>query len=277
MKMINSENISYIDVTAPTTPVFSAEADGDSIEVNITTASTDSSTVKYKYSKDNGTTWEPSEYTTTTTHTFSNLEDGDYNVVVKAVNETYANNSENSNNTTVTSATQVSIVSLPAFEKDSWETIQTNVRNNNTSQYNVGDTRCISLNGFTSTSTDNGCPTGQFLVRLANKQTPSSCSDENYSETACGFVVEFAEVLTNRQMNSSNTSSGGFPASDMYTYLQNDIYNALPSDLQSAILPTRVISGGGSSGATTFTTPDVKLYLLSSVEVWGRWSNNIKL
>ena len=54
----------------------------------------------------------------------------------------------------------------------------------------------------------------------------------------------------------------------------NDIYNALPSALQSAIIDTKVVSGHGStSGEGNFTSTD-KLYLLSTKEVWGDGSSN---
>lgn len=54
----------------------------------------------------------------------------------------------------------------------------------------------------------------------------------------------------------------------MRTYVNNDIYNALPTELQSAIIDTKVVSGHGSTaGETNFTSTD-KLYLLSSAEVW---------
>ena len=68
-------------------------------------------------------------------------------------------------------------------------------------------------------------------------------------------------------MNSTATNVGGWPATEMRTYLNGTFYNSLPSDLQAAIKPTRVISGHGKSGSTNFTTTD-NLYLLSGVEVF---------
>ena len=47
------------------------------------------------------------------------------------------------------------------------------------------------------------------MVRIANKTTNANCSDAKYSETACGFVVEFAEVVEKRAMNSTNTNVEG--------------------------------------------------------------------
>ena len=108
------------------------------------------------------------------------------------------------------------------------------------------------------------------MVRIANKTIGEHCGDNDteYSQTACGFVVEFAEIVEKRAMNSTATNVGGWPATEMRTYLNGTFYNSLPSDLQAVIKPTRVISGHGSNDSTNFTTTD-KLYLLSSEEVYG--------
>ena len=153
-------------------------------------------------------------------------------------------------------ATEEAIPEPVSFTTDSWATIQKAVQNNNTSAYNVGDTKSVTING------------NNYMVRIANKSTAQNCSDTNYSETACGFVVEFAEIVKKRAMNSTATNVGGWPATEMRTYLNGTFYNSLPSDLQAVIKPTRVISGHGSNDSTNFTTTD-KLYLLSSEEVYG--------
>ena len=145
-----------------------------------------------------------------------------------------------------------------SFATDSWATIQMAVRNNNTSLYNVGDTKSVTING-----TD-------YRVRIANKTTGDHCGDNDteYSQTACGFVVEFQDVITTMKMRDTNTNAGGYPATLVYDYLKNTLYGQLPSDLQATIKPTRVISGHGSNGSTNFTTTD-NLYLLSAEEVYG--------
>ena len=144
---------------------------------------------------------------------------------------------------------------IPAFEKDSWSTIAANVKAGNTDKYNVGDTKEVDLGDL-----------GKHIVRVANK---SACTNGETSETACGFVVEFADIITNQKMNSTNTNEGGWPASEARTYINSTIYESLPSDLQNVITSTKVISGHGStSGETNFTSTD-KLYLLSTKEVYG--------
>ena len=159
-------------------------------------------------------------------------------------------------NAGATSTAGISVQSPTAFESDSWSTIKTNIQNGNTDQYNVGDTKTVKINN------------NDFTVRIANKSVSQNCGSEGYSETACGFVVEFAEIVEKRVMNSTRTNVGGWPATEMRTYLNGTFYNSLPSDLQAAIKPTRVISGHGSNDSTNFTSTD-NLYLLSGVEVFG--------
>ena len=143
---------------------------------------------------------------------------------------------------------------IPAFQKDSWATIAANVKSGNTSKYNVGDTKEVDLGEL-----------GKHTVRISNM---SECESET-SETACGFVVEFADIITRQKFNSTTTNVGGWKDSEIRTYINSTIYNALPSDLQNVIVSTKVISGHGStSGETNFETQD-KLYLLNAQEVWN--------
>ena len=144
-----------------------------------------------------------------------------------------------------------------SFTNDSWETIVSNIRDGNGKFYNVGDTRTIDMGEF-----------GTHTLRLANTSTPSECSTEGFSQTACGFVVEFADIITMHVMNSTDTNVGGWPGSELYTYVQNDIYNALPNDLKEYIVETYTVSGYGLSETSNFSSND-KIYLFSSREVFG--------
>ena len=145
-----------------------------------------------------------------------------------------------------------------SFATDSWSTIAANVKAGNMSVYNVGDTKEVEITGY-----------GTFTVRIANKSTPSECNTSGFSGTACGFVVEFVDVITTHSMNSTNTNVGGWPASAMRSFVNDTIYNALPEDLRNVIADTYVVSSHGSSDSTNFTSTD-KLYLLSTKEVWGK-------
>ena len=150
-------------------------------------------------------------------------------------------------------------VELTQFQKDRWATIAANVKAGNTSKYNVGDTKEVDLGDL-----------GTHTVRIANM---SACESET-SETACGFVVEFADIITKQPFNITNTNKGGWRDSELRTYINDTIYSSLPSDLQNVISSTKVISGHGStSGEANFETQD-KLYLLSAHEVYEDGTSN---
>ena len=108
---------------------------------------------------------------------------------------------------------------------------------------------------------------------MANTSTPSKCSGTGFSQTACGFVLEFEDIITKHNMNDGMTSVGGWPSTSMRTFVNNDIYNALPSELRNAIIDTTVISSHGSEDTANFTSTD-KLYLLAPKEIYTNWSNS---
>ena len=170
-----------------------------------------------------------------------------------------------------------------SFATDSWKTIQKAVQTGNTSKYNVGDTKKVTIASHTndcSSATGSGadyvCNSSvesekEVTVRIANK---SECTTET-SETACGFVVEFVDIIENHNYNkadatnTSGTNVGGWRDSEIRTYINGTLYNSLPSELQSVMATTKVISGHGSTiGETNFESQD-RLYLLSTKEVWG--------
>ena len=85
-----------------------------------------------------------------------------------------------------------------SFSTDSWKTIIKAVKNNNISKYNVGDTKTIDMGTY-----------GTHTLRIANTSTPSKCSTSGFSQTACGFVLEFADIITEHNMNDKYTNVGG--------------------------------------------------------------------
>ena len=92
------------------------------------------------------------------------------------------------------------------FNNDSWATIVANVKANNISKYNVGDTKEVDMGTY-----------GTHTLRIANTSTPSECSTAGFSQTACGFVLEFADIIIEHKMNDTDTNVGGWPASIMHT------------------------------------------------------------
>ena len=156
----------------------------------------------------------------------------------------------------------------PDFATDSWEKIAEHVKNGEGDVYHVGDTKEIELTGAYA---------GTYTVRLANTSTPAECAGTDFSQSACGFVVEFEDIITEEKMNSTKTNKDGWPGSELYKKLNPNngdttnsvIYNALPEELKEVIIDTKVISSHGSNDSTNFTSID-KLYLLATKEIWGK-------
>ena len=165
-----------------------------------------------------------------------------------------------------------------SFGEDSWKTIALNVKIGNISKYNVGDTKNIELD------IDGDGEKTAYAVRVANTSTPEECNEEGFSQSACGFVVEFVKTIANHNMNSTDTNVGGWPASEMRKYMggyvdeegnfvEGTIYKSFPDNLKNLIIDTYVVSGHGTDDVGTridgnFESVD-KIYLLSQQEVWA--------
>lgn len=69
-----------------------------------------------------------------------------------------------------------------------------------------------------------------------------------------------------RRMNASNTNSGGWTESELYSWLTSTCYNGLPSELRSVI---RAVDKKTSAGGrlTTINTNSMKIFLFSEKEV----------
>ena len=78
-------------------------------------------------------------------------------------------------------------------------------------------------------------------------------------------------LATAYAMNSTNTNTGGFPASALKTTLNTTIFNTLPADLRAVIKADKRLCSTKGSWAWQ---EDQKLWLPSEVEVWGHntWS-----
>ncbi len=151
------------------------------------------------------------------------------------------------------------------FSTDSWNTIKTNLESDS-EYYAVGCEKEVELD------MDDDGANESYTVRLANTSTPSVCSTEGYSQTACGTVIEFIDFVTLKRMNPTDTNAGGWKESEMVTYLNSDFYNKLPNDIKSLIIPTYpIVSSSGKTGVsadiTATDTDKNKIYLLSSREI----------
>ena len=171
---------------------------------------------------------------------------------------------------------------LPAksFDKDSWEVIASNAKsctdNPDSCPYSVGNEKEVDLGTY-----------GKHKVRIANLKAPTEegCGTNGFSESACGFVVEFTDTITTHVMNPTGDYNGktyqyswnkdGWPASAMYKFLNDEsdsssIINLLPKELKNVIKPTITVSGRGREDTVEYFTSTDKLYLLSTAEIWSQ-------
>ena len=168
-----------------------------------------------------------------------------------------ANGTEYTTSSTINDDVMLYVMMEPnSFSTDSWSTIVKAVQENNISKYNVGDTKEIDMGTY-----------GTHTLRIANKSTPSECSTEGFSQTACGFVLEFQDIITTSKMNTAYSNTGGWNNAEMNTFINNNIYNALPNELKEIIIDTIVVSSYGKNDTANFTTTN-KLYLLAPKEIY---------
>ena len=171
------------------------------------------------------------------------------------------------------------------FAEDDWDTIASVAKsctdNPDSCPYSVGNKKEVDL----------GTTYGKHKVRIANLKAPTEegCGTEGFSESACGFVVEFTDIITTHVMNPTGDYNGktyqygwnkdGWPASAMYKFLNdesdsNSIINLLPKELKNVIKPTITVSGRGSGDTVEYFTSTDKLYLLSTAEIWAQGPDN---
>ena len=160
------------------------------------------------------------------------------------------------------------------FAEDDWDTIASVAKsctdNPDSCPYSIGNEKEVDLGTY-----------GKHKVRIANLSTPDECKQNNFSQSACGFVLEFADIITTHNMNPSGDYNGktyqygwnkdGWPKSQMKAFIDSDIYNSLPNELKSVIIDTKTVSGHGSEDTDNFTSTD-KLYLLAPKEIYSNWS-----
>ena len=156
------------------------------------------------------------------------------------------------------------------FAIDTWDEINENICNGNTSIYEVGDQKELTIDGF-----------GTYKVRISNMSTPTTCTYDSLlyldnSRTACGFVIEFVDIITTYMMKSSQTATARWDTSAMKTYLNSTIYNALPQELKDNIINTSVafnvnpdLGDTNDPGFLSVARSTDKLYLLSPKEIYG--------
>lgn len=99
-------------------------------------------------------------------------------------------------------------------------------------------------------------------------------ADFNHDIFADGTTAPVTFVMKNgligrARMNSSDTNTGGYPASVMKTYVETNIYNKLPSDLKAMVAPVKKKWYTTYNQTSSLTEGTYNVWLLSEMEVFG--------
>ena len=138
---------------------------------------------------------------------------------------------------------------------NTWDTISYYSQKGTASTYwSVGDTKDVTLS------------TGEVITLVI--------LGFDHDEGA-GITFGMKDCLnTTYPMNSTNTNVGGWTSSVMRTSTMQTLYDLLPSELKSVIVPVPKLTSAGNKSTTIETTYD-KLFLLSEVEVWGNTNYSV--
>ena len=190
---------------------LNAKIDSITLSPELTTAQQEYLTYEVKYS--NGFAIEPNqllEQGTTknikVSFQYKNLQDfslypeDDQNLTI-SISITYVQADDNA-------------VSVPGnFETDSWETIIETVQSGHGDFYQPGDTKEIDLGTL-----------GVHPLRVSNTSTPEECATTGFSQTACGFVLEFADIVMKRNYHGQTFGNDKttWNSSNIRSYLNSD-------------------------------------------------------
>ena len=118
-------------------------------------------------------------------------------------------------------------------------------------EYLIGQSRNISITGY-----------GTFAFQLIGigHDTPTSGSQNL-------LTFQSADIVCNHNMNSSNTTSGGWANCAMRTFLNGDLLTKLPQYVQDVIVEVRKPYCATANGATQYVND--KLFIASEKEIFG--------
>lgn len=142
----------------------------------------------------------------------------------------------------------------PVFANNTWEQIIEACHNNEVPDtWNVADQKPMTINGV------------DYLIDIIGK------NHDDYSDGSGKAPLTFQMhdcYAETKQMNSSNTNSGGWERCAMRTTHLPAILALMPTEVQNGIREVSKKASAGSQSSTINTTAD-KLFLLSEIEIFG--------
>ena len=132
----------------------------------------------------------------------------------------------------------------------------------------IGDQVTLSLNGTNYTF--------DIIGFNHDTLTDTAAYGEQTATGKAGITFQMHDIFaTTYQMNSSNTTTGGWRASVMRTSTMVNMKDYLPDDWKTIIKPVNKASSiGGSSTSGTETVSD-SCFLLSEIEIFGSTTQSV--
>ena len=162
------------------------------------------------------------------------------------------------NGVTKTATISVTVIQVGNFATSTWADIkaavQAGIGGLDLSEYwAVGDTKSVTL-------------TTNEVIELQI----AGFNHDTYSDgvTAPVTLVMKNCLNTTAKMNSSNTNTGGYPASAMKTYVETNIYNKLPSDLKAIVAPVKKKCYTIYNQVSSLSEENYGVWLFAAVEVF---------
>ena len=123
-------------------------------------------------------------------------------------------------------------------------------------EYLIGQSRNISITGY-----------GTFAFQLIGIGHDSLAS----GGTSKLLTFQSIDVVCDRNMNSSNTASGGWASSAMRTFMNGELLSKFPQSVQDVIAEVKKPYCATRNGATQYSND--KLFIASEMEVFGTSEN----
>ena len=169
------------------------------------------------------------------------------------------------NGVTKTTTLSVTVIAVGAFATSTWAEIkaavQAGIGGLDLSEYwAVGDTKSVTL-------------TTNEVIELQI----AGFNHDTYSDgvTAPVTLVMKNCLNTTAKMNSSDINTGGYPASAMKTWVENNIYNKLPDDLKAIVAPVKKKCYTTYNQASSLSEANYNVWLLAEAEVFDSVSYTV--
>lgn len=169
------------------------------------------------------------------------------------------------NGVTKTTTLSVTVIQIGDFATSTWADIkaavQAGIGGLDLSEFwAVGDTKSVTL--------------------TTNEVIELQIAGFNHDTYSDGVTAPVTLVMKNclrlaAPMNGSITNSGGYPASVMKTYVNNNIYNKLPSDLKAIVAPIKKKCYTTHNDASSLREASYNVWLLAEAEVFDRISYTV--